>query len=115
MHLAQCGLHFADGVWGPDGPSQPDVRKSQRQSLEDILRDLKPATSGGMLDALLCEVDEHGTAIVETETLGPRPTSVSTAASASLSPIDACIGFLCCFYFGNITVGKFQRRVVVQA
>ena len=31
--------------------------------LEDILRDLKPATSGGMLDALLCEADEHGSAM----------------------------------------------------
>ena len=57
MHLAQCGLHYADGVWGPDGPSQPDAQKRQSQTLEDILRDLKPATSGGMLDALLCEVD----------------------------------------------------------
>jgi hypothetical protein len=63
MHLAQCGLHYADGVWGPDGPSQPDARKRQSQKPEDILRDLKPATSGGMLDALLCEVDEHGSAM----------------------------------------------------
>ena len=38
MHLAQCGLHYADGVWGPDGPSQPDARKRQSQKLEDILR-----------------------------------------------------------------------------
>jgi hypothetical protein len=38
MHLAQCGLHYVDGVWGPDGPSQPDARKRQSQKLEDILR-----------------------------------------------------------------------------
>ena len=63
MHLAQCGLHYADGVWGPDGPSQPDAWKHQSQKLEDILRDLKPATSGGMLDALMCEVNEHGSAM----------------------------------------------------
>ena len=63
MHLAQCGLHYADGIWGPDGPSQPEARKRQSQTLEDILRDLKPASGGGMLDALLCEVDEHGSAM----------------------------------------------------